>query len=117
MQVLPTNYANFFLFCTLTGMRASECVESVRLINSKDPETFKTYYQPTKQTLEHFRFPELFIRRTKAAYISLVNEEILDIARNDITISPCNYMKVMYFVVRTKKLKMNMHYCRKIYSS
>jgi intergrase/recombinase len=26
-------------------------------------------------------------------------------------------MKVLYFVVRYKKLKMNMHYCRKIYSS
>jgi intergrase/recombinase len=41
----------------------------------------------------------------------------LDIVRNGITISPCNYMKVMYFVVRSNGLRMNMHYCRKIYSS
>ena len=47
-------------------------------------------------------------------YISLVTPEFLDIARN--TVSPCNYMKVMYFVVRSKKLKMNMHYSRKIFS-
>jgi intergrase/recombinase len=113
-QELPVSYYNVFLFCTLTGLRSNECFEAIRLI--KDPDTFKTYYQVSKQALEHFRFPELFIRRTKAAYISLVNEEILDIARNT-TISPCNYMKVMYFVVGSKKLKMNMHYCRKIYSS
>jgi intergrase/recombinase len=114
-QELPESYSSVFVFCTLTGLRTNECFEAIRLI--KDPETLKTYYQASKQTLEHFRFPELFIRRTKAAYISLVNEEILDIARNNITISPCNYMKVMYMVVRSKKLKMNMHYCRKIYSS
>jgi intergrase/recombinase len=116
-QELPPSYSNVFLFCTLTGLRTNECFEAIRLI--KDPEHFKTYYQASKQTLEHFRFPELFIRRTKAAYISLVNDEIVDIAKNGITtnISPLNYMKVMYFVVRTKKLKMNMHYCRKIFSS
>jgi hypothetical protein len=34
MQVLPRHYANFHLFCTLTGLRASECVEAVRLINT-----------------------------------------------------------------------------------
>lgn len=26
-------------------------------------------------------------------------------------------MKVMYFVVRSKKLEMNMHYCRKVFAS
>ena len=114
-QELPESYSNVFVFCTLTGLRASGCFEAIRLI--KGPEHFKTYYQASKQTLEHFRFPQSFIKRTKAAYISLVNEEIVDIARKDITIIPCNYMKVMYFVVRSKKLEMNMHYCRKIFAS
>ncbi|MDQ3968671.1 MAG: hypothetical protein M3275_09800 [Thermoproteota archaeon] len=114
LQELPPSYSNVFVFCTLTGLRTNECFEAIRLI--KDPEYFKTYYLASKQTLEHFRFPQLFIRRTKAAYISLVTPEFLDIARNT-PISPCNYMKVMYMVVRTKKLKMNMHYCRKVYSS
>lgn len=37
--------------------------------------------------LEHFRFPSIFIRRTKNAYISIVSEKILDIAKqaNNIT--------------------------------
>jgi hypothetical protein len=115
-QELPSSYYNVFLFCTLTGLRTNECFEAIRLI--KDPSTFERYYDRSGQVLKHYAFPEVFIRRTKAAYISLVNEEMLeDIVRNGITISPCNYMKVMYFVVRFKGLRMNMHYCRKIYSS
>jgi hypothetical protein len=111
IQVLPTNYANFYLFCTLTGLRGTEAVEAVRLLNNNsvtytlcysNPErqrvgdssstripnkigdsnqTFPNYYNPLQQTLEHFRFPDIFIRRTKAVYISIVNDEIVGIAR------------------------------------
>ena len=31
-------------------------------------------------TLEHFRYPDIFIRRTKKAYISIVTDEIIEIA-------------------------------------
>jgi hypothetical protein len=37
LQVLPSDYANFFLFCTLTGMRCSEALESVKLIKTLKP--------------------------------------------------------------------------------
>jgi hypothetical protein len=114
-QELPSSYYNVFLFCTLTGLRTNECFEAIRLI--RDPITFERCYDRSGQVLRHYAFPEVFIRKTKAAYISLVNEELMDIVRYGITISPCNYMKVMYFVVRYKGLRMNMHYCRKIYSS
>src|SRR3712207_7899286 len=33
IDTLPTKYANLLLFCTLTGMRGSECIEAVRLLN------------------------------------------------------------------------------------
>jgi hypothetical protein len=116
-QELPTSYSNIFVFCTLTGLRTNECLQAISLI--KNPEHFQTYYQPSKHTLEHFRFPQLFIRRTKAAYISLVTPEFLDIARN--TVTPCKYNKIMHAVVRSKRLavygEMNMHYCRKIFAS
>jgi hypothetical protein len=79
-QELPKSYSDFFLFCTLTGLRASEYVSCIRLI--KDTEQFKTYYNESRKCLEHFRFAQIFIRRTKAAYISIVNKEILEIAQN-----------------------------------
>jgi hypothetical protein len=69
MRALPKTYSDFFLFCTLTGLRCSEALASVKLI--KNPETFKIYYSADQQMLQHFAFPDIFIRRTKAAYIFL----------------------------------------------
>jgi hypothetical protein len=79
VNTLPAPYANFFLFCTLTGMRGSECVEAVRLINAG--EHLQQYYNPEQNILQHYRFPDIFIRRTKAIYISVVDDEILAIAK------------------------------------
>jgi hypothetical protein len=111
-QEAPKSYSDFFMFCTLTGLRASECINSIRLI--KDPEQFKTYYNDTRAALEHFRFPKVFICRIKAAYISLVNDEILDIARNGA--GSHKYYAVRLMLER-EKISMEMNYCRKIFAS
>ena len=39
------------------------------------------YYNQEQNVLQHYRFPELFIRRTKAVYISVANDEIIGIAK------------------------------------
>jgi hypothetical protein len=109
-QDLPKSYSNFFMFCALTGLRASECVACIRLI--KDPESFKTYYNENRQCLEHFRFANIFIRRTKAAYISLVDKEILEIAQN-CTNNPPSY-NALKMALRRRSLKLQLKYCRKI---
>ncbi len=74
---IPRNYANFLLFCTLTGLRSSECVEAVRLICKPTDK----YYNPEQSVLQHYRFPDIFIRRTKAVYVSVVNDQIIRIAQ------------------------------------
>lgn len=110
LQVLPARYANFFLFCTLTGMRASEAVEAVRLLHSSST----SYYNPEKQVLQHYRFPDIFIRRTKAIYISIVNDEIIDIARKIDKTPTLNSLKM---ALKHRHLSMQLKYCRKIYAS
>jgi hypothetical protein len=80
MQALPKVYRDIFLFSTLTGLRISECLNCIRLI--KDPETFKTYYSQERMCLQHYMFPKIFIRRTKAAYITIADKEMLQIAQN-----------------------------------
>ena len=75
-RVLPVKYGNLLLFCTLTGMRGSEAVESVRLL----VQSAGQYYDPERQILQHYLFPNLFIRRTKAIYISIVNDDIVSLA-------------------------------------
>jgi Archaeal phage integrase len=112
LQVLALDYANFFRFCTLTGMRASEAVEAVRLI--KCLETFKTYYNPDQQILQHYRYPELFIRRTKAIYISVVDDSIVSIANRIENTPTLNSLKM---ASRHNCLSMRLKYCRKIYAS
>jgi Archaeal phage integrase len=110
IKSVRTDYANFFLFCTLTGMRASECVEAVRLLHSSST----SYYNPKQQVLQHYRFPDIFIRRTKAIYISIVNDEIIDIARKINKTPTLNSVKM---VLKHRHLSMQLKYCRKIYAS
>jgi intergrase/recombinase len=98
----------------MTGLRASEAVEAVRLLtlSSKDE---RVYYNPEQNMLQHYRFPDLFIRRTKAVYISVVNDEIIGIARGIGKIPTLNALK-MAFKHRCH-LSMQLKYCRKIYAS
>ena len=62
-------------FGVLTGLRASEVCESVKLLTC--PRQLEHYYDKERQALEHFRFPEIFLRQTKKAYISFITKEQL----------------------------------------
>ena len=113
LEELPSDYANFLIFSTMTGLRASEAVEAVRLLtlSSKDE---RVYYNPEQNMLQHYRFPDLFIRRTKAVYISVVNDEIIGIARGIGKILTLNAVKM---AIKHRHLSMQLKYCRKIYAS
>ena len=73
IRLTPTSIGQIIKFCVLTGLRLSEAVESVKLINN--PDELRTYYNPERQALEHFRLPSIFIRQTNKAYISFVTPE------------------------------------------
>jgi intergrase/recombinase len=102
-------------FCVVTGLRPAEAVESVRLINDK--EAFAKYYNPSRQALEHFRFPQ-FLRQTKKAYISFVSPEILEIARLPSTIvDAIPSYNAIRLACRKRGIYMDMRYARKIFAS
>jgi hypothetical protein len=61
VRALPSKYANLLLFCTLTGMRGSEAVESVGLLLSEQHFTSDKYYNPDRQILQHYLYPKIFI--------------------------------------------------------
>lgn len=61
ISVLPSSMGDIIKFNVLTGLRPSEAIQAIILI--KDPESFKTYYNKDRNSLEHFRFPK-FLRRT-----------------------------------------------------
>jgi hypothetical protein len=80
LSVLSTKHASLLFFSTLTGLRGSEAVESIRLLNAGDTGT-RHYHNPAAQVLEHFRYPDKFLRRTKSVNLSIVNEQIIGIAK------------------------------------
>jgi intergrase/recombinase len=108
-QTLPEKYGNALLFNSLTGLRPTEACVSIQIIESEAEE----YLNKDTMVLEHFRFPEIFIRRTKNAYISIVSEKILDIAKqaNKIT-----YTSVK-LAIKRRGVEMHMNYCRKIFAT
>jgi hypothetical protein len=107
-----SSYSDFLVFCTLTGLRGTECINAIRLI--QDPDQFKVYYDPDRQLLQHFRFPNLFIKRTKAVYVSVLGKELLAIAQG-IKVTPT--LTAIKKAIRHRSLSMQVKYCRKIQAS
>ena len=110
---LPPYMAAVVKFACITGLRPSEAVESVKLIADRD--TFRLYYNPDRQALEHFRFKEQFLRRTKTAYISFVSLDNLQPIMNlGCTTLTWSHIRLACWKVG---VRMEMHLCRRIFAS
>jgi hypothetical protein len=114
LKILPAQMGEAIKWSTLTGLRTAESLQAIRLIN--DPIAFKTYYDSDRQILQHFKFPELFLRRTKTVYITIVDNELLRIAQNAAS-NPLSYDRIRYACAASGGLDFHMAYCRKIYAS
>jgi hypothetical protein len=106
---LSQSYGNILLFNTLTGLRPDEACKSIMLIQKEEDN----YIRKDLMILEHYKFSDVFIRRTKKAYISIVTDSILDLARQS---ANCGY-NALRLTVKRKGLDMNMSYCRKIFAT
>ena len=106
---IPDSYSNNLIYCTLTGLRAEESCQSISLIKSD----LTNYINTKNATIEHFRYPTIFLRKTKQAYISVINETILEIAKKS---GNYNYNTLRCYLKR-KGISMNMNYCRKIFAT
>jgi len=68
----------FMDFVAITGLRINEAVRSYNLVQKLAREgRLNEYYNVEREALEHFRFKELFIRRTKKAFVSFVPKEFI----------------------------------------
>lgn len=77
-QKIPS-LSTFMDFISITGLRLEEAVNSWNLIVALSKEGgLNTYYNADWECLEHFRFRQFFIRRTKKAFISFLPKEIVD---------------------------------------
>jgi len=108
-SILPIEYGNILIYCCLTGLRPDESFKSIQLIQ----RDIDNYLNKETLRLEHFRYPDIFIRRTKKAYLSLVTNQILQLAKES---SPSNYNSLKT-ILRRKNIEMKMSYCRKIFAT
>ena len=81
------------------------------VIKTKESE----YVDKGRGILRHYQFPSVFLRQTKNAYVSIINDQILEIART----SPNKerYMAGLRKRVLKKDYMMNMYYCRKVFAT
>jgi hypothetical protein len=117
VRLLPTPIPQIIKFGCLVGLRASETLECVKLINDK--EAFAKYYSPNRQALEHFRFPQVFLRQTKKAYISFVTREIVENIKKLTTeqIHKIPTKNAITHACYRRHISMDMYLTRKIFAS
>ena len=68
----------FLDFCFLTGLRAKEAIASWNMVRELgEKNQLSIYFNPNTSCLEHFRFPEIFFRSCKKAFISFLSESLV----------------------------------------
>jgi intergrase/recombinase len=80
IQKLPKDYSTVLMFDVLTGLRPNEAAMSCNLITElSEGNKLDSYLDRELMMLQHFRFPDLFLRKSKNAYISFITPELLQL--------------------------------------
>jgi len=100
LPLLKDNERVFAKFLLSSGLRVSEGIESFNLIISLSNEgKLSEYYDENLGCLMHFKYPKLFIRHTKNAFITFISKESLN------QIAKCQ--PVTYFSLRKRLYRKN----------
>jgi hypothetical protein len=100
-------YKGVLTYACLTGLRAAEVFLSLGLANAG-------YYNADKGLLEHYQHPDLFIRPKKKAYVSVMDEDLLNIRA---AFDGRHSYNALRLSMRRNGVGMNMQYCRRIYGT
>lgn len=78
VKSISPDYALFMDFMVVTGLRYCEAVKSTNLVIQLSKENkLNKYYNERKEILEHYQFKDIFIRRTKKAFISFIPKDFI----------------------------------------
>jgi intergrase/recombinase len=75
-KVLPQKHFKAIKFILYSGLRPDEGCKAINLL-AEDPD----YLDRSNMMLQHFKYPAIFLRRTKNAYVTFVTPEMLEWAR------------------------------------
>ena len=115
VQKLPERYSAVLVFAAATGLRPEEAFKSARLISElAEAGKLESYLNSKLNMLEHFRFPDLFLRGNKNAYISFVPERILKLV---LTVKPRVSSNGLREALQKKGLKVRIKDLRKLFAT
>jgi len=113
--VLPRKYSIVIAFEALTGVRPSEaCVSCGLITNLAEENRLSEYFDRELSMLEHFRFPELFLRESKNCYVSFVPEDLIELV---VEAKPKVGYGVLKSALRKKGLPGRLMDLRKLYAT
>jgi len=107
--------AQIVKFGVLVGLRPTEIMQSVELINSSDNQIVQQYYDAENMMLCHFKFKQ-FLRNTKMAYISYVTPEIVDMVKGSTTMQTLGYNQIRN-VCCSAGVPCDFRYTRKLFAT
>jgi intergrase/recombinase len=113
-DVLGTNYRVFLRFVLLSGLRKGEALKSFnKIIELAQSNKLGEYYNNELSILEHFRYPNEFLRGTKNVYISILPNTIIEQIANS---EPVTYASIHKFLER-RHFKLRLKELRSYYAS
>jgi intergrase/recombinase len=115
MKVLPPFMSQIVQFGVLTGLRSSEILQSVELINSGSKEILQEYYDVENMMLCHWKFKQ-FLRTTKITYVSFVTPEMVDMVKGPTSMQPLTYNQIRS-VCYSNGITCDMRFCRKLFAT
>jgi hypothetical protein len=99
---LRSNEKLYTKFLLLSGLRKQEAIQSfnliIRLYNKGE---ISNYYNAKLKALEHWKYKDLFLRRTKNAFITFIPEGLV--------MQIANSKPIAYTTIRKRILSHNMH--------
>ncbi|WP_458721037.1 site-specific integrase [Candidatus Nitrosocosmicus sp. R] len=110
VSILPGTVGNVILFNTLTGLRPDEGYKAMDLIRTDET----AYIDRKRILLMRFTYPKLFLRVSKNAYVSTMNDDILQIAQKAESITSYAFIRSTF---GNYSVSMNMYYCRKVFAT
>jgi hypothetical protein len=112
--ILRNNENLLLKFLLKTGVRKEEGITSFNLIVQLTRENkLNEYYDPSLNCLCHFKYPKLFIRRTKNVFLSFVSENLINEISNS---NPVTYSAIRLRLER-KGLHMRINELRDYYGT
>lgn len=86
------------VFAALSGLRPSEACNSCALIYRLNSEgKLAEYYDGELSMLQHYKYPQLFLRNTKNAFITFASPKLVELAASA---TPTTYMGVRKAIQR-----------------